>query len=61
MWLGFFWNMENGMLEVFIEKIKDIKDILIIILDNRSSIFVRRLYFIVGKIIVLKLFFGNIC
>lgn len=49
------------MLEVFIEKIKDIKDILINILDNKSSIFVRRLFFIVGKIIVLKLFIGNIC
>lgn len=49
------------MLEVFVEKIKDIKDILINILDNKSSIFVKRLFFIVGKIIVLKLFFGNIC
>lgn len=60
-WLGFFWNMENGTLEVPVEKIKDIRDILTIILDNRSSISARRLSSIVGKIIALKPSFGNIC
>lgn len=53
--------MENGTLEVPVEKIKDIRDILTIILDNRSSISARRLSSIVGKIIALKPSFGNIC
>lgn len=53
--------MENGTLEVPIEKIKDIKDILTNILDNKSSISARRLSSIVGKIIALKPSIGNIC
>lgn len=34
-WLGFLWNMENGTLEVPVEKFKDIKDILTNILDKK--------------------------
>lgn len=37
-WLGFLWNMENGTLEVPVEKIKDIRDILTIILDNCEKV-----------------------
>lgn len=59
--LGFLWNMESSTLKVPVEKIKDIKDILKNLLDNKSSISARRLSSIVGKIIALKPSFGNIC
>ena len=60
-WLGFSWNLRDGILEIPNEKIQNISSIVDSIIRNSGHTSARKISSFVGKVISLKPAIGSIC
>ena len=60
-WLGYIWNLEEGIISLPPRKISSLKSIIQLVFKNRFNVSARQVAQVAGKIISLSFVFGNIC